>query len=97
MNEDLEEQGLITPLPIDPVRVRQTLDMARRDLEVSRGLLVSSSDWAYNVAYNAVLQAGRALIFSRGYRPDGPNQHLSVVRFAERYLETDDAGCIRGI
>jgi uncharacterized protein (UPF0332 family) len=53
-------------------------------------MLDSDYDWAYTIAYNAVLQAGRALMFSKGYRPAGANQHISVVKFAERYLDKDD-------
>lgn len=48
-------------------------------------------DWAYTIAYNAILQAGRALMFSQGYRPDGANQHVSVVKFVELYLDKNDS------
>ena len=50
-------------------------------------ILISDRDWAYTIAYNAVLQEGRALMFAHGYRPDGANQQISVVKFAELYLE----------
>ena len=30
-------------------------------------------------------------MFSKGYRPDGANQHISVVKFAELFLESQDA------
>ncbi len=43
-----------------------------------------------HIAYNATLQAGRALMFARGYRPDGANQHISVVKFAGLFLDEDD-------
>jgi uncharacterized protein (UPF0332 family) len=91
MIEDLEREGLIRPLPIDPKRVRDALALARRDIGVARDLLPSSNDWAFTVAYNAVLQAGRALMFSKGYRPEGANQHVSVVRFCEEFLSPEDA------
>jgi hypothetical protein len=35
--------------------------------------------------------AGRALMFSKGYRPDGANQHVSVVKFAELFLDNKDS------
>ena len=50
--------------------------LARRDIDTARTLLSTDCDWAYNIAYNAVLQAGRALMFAKGYRPDGANQHI---------------------
>jgi len=30
-------------------------------------------------------------MFSKGYRPDGANQHISVVKFAGLFLEKNDA------
>jgi len=59
-------------------------------VKTSRLLLASDPDRAYTIACNAVLQAGRALMFAHGYRPDGANQHISVVKFAELYLEEKD-------
>jgi len=91
MIEDLEREGLIRPLTIDHRRVQDALTLANRDLGVARGLLTSSSDWAFAVAYNAVLQAGRALMFSKGYRPEGSNQHVAVVRFCDEFLSRDNA------
>lgn len=91
MIEDLEREGVIRPLAIDTKRVQDTLALAHRDLGVARDLLASSNDWAFTVAYNAVLQAGRALMFSKGYRPEGSNQHVSVVRFCEEFIPAEDA------
>lgn len=91
MIEDLERDGLISPLALDPRRVNDALGLARRDLGVAITLLSSSHDWAYTAAYNAILQAGRALMFSKGYRPVGANQHLSAVRFCEQFLSREDA------
>lgn len=38
-------------------------------------------DWALAIAYNSMLQAGRALMFSKGYRPAGEYKHVGVVDF----------------
>jgi len=46
-------------------------------------------DWAFSIAYNAMLQTIRALMFSKGYRPSGGNQHISVVRFAEIFIDEE--------
>lgn len=90
MIEDLEREGLIRKQPADPRAVAALLGLARRDLATSEHLLHSSNDWCYTIAYNAVLQAGRALMLSRGYRPDGPNQHISVVKFCALHLPEND-------
>jgi uncharacterized protein (UPF0332 family) len=91
MIEDLEREGLIKKLPVDRKKVTDSMVLAHRDVTTSRILLASDHDWAYTIAYNAILQAGRALMFAHGYRPDGANQHISVVKFAEVYLEEKDA------
>jgi len=67
------------------------VEHAHRDIKTAKIVLQTDCNWAYTIAYNAVLQAGRALMFSKGYRPDGANQHISVVKFAELYLDKHDA------
>jgi len=41
------------------------------ELNVARSVLNENCDWAFSIAYNAMLQAVRALMFSKGYRPKG--------------------------
>jgi len=89
--EDLERQGLIKKLPIDKKKVEDAVLHARRDIETAKVVFLTDNDWAYTIAYNAVLQAGRALMFSKGYRPDGNSQHISVVKFAGLFLDNNDA------
>ena len=44
-------------------------------------------DWAFSIAYNAILQATRALMFAEGFRPAaGEGQHKAAVQFAEILL-----------
>ena len=39
--------------------------------------------WAHNAAYNAMLQAGRALMFSKGYRPRSQEHQTAVISFVQ--------------
>jgi len=87
--EELEAEGLIIKARIDPSRVSDSLELARRDIKTAESVIGKSCDWAYSIAYNAMLQASRALMFSLDYRPAGRNQHVSVVRFAEEALGKD--------
>jgi uncharacterized protein (UPF0332 family) len=91
MIDDIERDGLIKRLPFDRKKVEDAIALAHRDLRTARTILNTDRDWAYTIAYNAILQAGRALMFSKGYRPDGANQHISVVKFAELFLDKQDA------
>jgi uncharacterized protein (UPF0332 family) len=86
----LERDGLIKRLPFDRKKVDNAVAHAHRDLTTARTILKTDRDWTYTIAYNAILQAGRALMFSKGYRPEGANQHISVVKFAELYLDNQD-------
>lgn len=64
--------------------VKDTFKVAERDIGVSKDLLAGGhDDWALNIAYNAMLQAGRALMLSRGFRPMGEAKHLAVVEFVK--------------
>jgi uncharacterized protein (UPF0332 family) len=55
-----------------------------RDIKSARTMMANDMDWAFAMAYNAILQATRALMFSKGFRPStGEGRHKLAVRFAE--------------
>ena len=54
---------------------------ARRDLATARILMEREDEWAYNIAYNAMHLAGRAVMFAEGYRPTAEGGHAAVVDF----------------
>ncbi len=86
---NLEREGLIKKLPFNRKKVEDALNLARRDIETATNILENDYDWAFSIAYNAMLQTLRAFMFSKGYRPSGGNQHISVVRFAELFLDEE--------
>ena len=54
----------------------------KRDLKISEQVYKSESySWSLAIAYNAILQAGRALMFSQGFKPSGEYKHIAVVKF----------------
>ena len=69
-----------------PQEVDRLLQVAARDLVTAERILPDDLDWAFNIVYNAVLQAGRALMLHKGFRPRGPEQHRTVVHFCELTL-----------
>jgi uncharacterized protein (UPF0332 family) len=71
--------------------VEKLLQVAGRDLVTAEKILGDNLDWTFNIIYNAILQAGRALMLHKGFRPRGPEQHRTVVRFCEQTLEPDQA------
>lgn len=86
--KNLESQGRIRKIPPDPKTVRQLMEIADRDLGAARRNLREGDDeWAYNIVYNAMLQAGTSLMNTQGYRPEGREHHYSVELFLEYFLE----------
>ncbi|NPV87047.1 MAG: HEPN domain-containing protein [Anaerolineae bacterium] len=84
--ERLIREGRIKPYRARSSEIAQLLKVAERDLQAASRNLNDSPDWAYSMAYNAVLQASRALVLSEGYRPRGGEQHATVVEFIEEKL-----------
>jgi uncharacterized protein (UPF0332 family) len=84
--EELEGQGRIKRYQARRREIESLLLVARRDLVGAERNLADDADWSYNMSYNAVLQAVRALMFSQGYRPRGADQHRTVVHFARKSL-----------
>ncbi len=86
--KDLEAKGWIKPFKASQTQIQNLLRLANRDILTAKQLIGSDSDWAFSIAYNAVLQAARALMFSKGYRPAArEGHHVACVRFAEAILK----------
>ncbi len=67
-----------------------SLKRARRDIDTAKALIKNEKlDWSLAVSYNAMLQAGRALMFDKGYRPSSTEGHVSVVRFLQASFGND--------
>ncbi len=92
--EELEREGLIKSLPVNREKVRDSFKLAERDLKTAKKILKDDHDWAFSIAYNSMLQAARALMFSRGYRPSGDAQHISTVKFVEASLGKEFEGVV---
>ena len=82
--KELLREGLIKPFKAPDKQIRSRMVLADRDIRTARMIMASDWDWGFSIAYNAILQAARALMFSKGYRPTGgEGQHIAAVRFAE--------------
>lgn len=84
--ERLLQQRLISNYQARPQEVRHLLQVASRDLSTAAEILPNHADWAFNIVYNAVLQAARALVMHEGYRPRGVGQHRTIVLFCQEAL-----------
>jgi uncharacterized protein (UPF0332 family) len=82
----LLKQNRIKPYAARSGEIQQLLKVSRRDITACERNLNEDPDWAYSMAYNAALQAGRALMLHEGYRPRGSEQHATVVEFVQEKL-----------
>ena len=63
---------------------------ACRDIDTAKMLFANDKfDWALAVSYNAMLVAGRGLMFNQGYRPSSTEGHVAVVKFLHAILGTE--------
>jgi len=82
----LEAQGLIEKASFSTKQITSNLNRAQRDLRTAKANLRIDEEWAYTIAYHAMLRAGRALMFASGCRPKGRDQHKTVVEFCAEIL-----------
>jgi uncharacterized protein (UPF0332 family) len=81
---DLLSKGLVEKFQSDQEQIRKEMDIAKNDISSAKKMLtIQEWGWAHNAAYNAMLQAGRALMFSKGYRPKSSEHHIAVVSFIQ--------------
>ncbi|MHB1868399.1 MAG: HEPN domain-containing protein [Nitrososphaerales archaeon] len=81
---DLLNKGLVEKFSSNQEQVKDEIKIATRDLASAKNLLsIKEWEWAHNIAYNAMLQSGTALMFSKGYRPKGQEHHVAVIEFIQ--------------
>jgi uncharacterized protein (UPF0332 family) len=90
----LLRSGRIRRESVSPAEIREALKLADRDLRVARKIMAEDSDWGFTVAYNAVLQAGRAFMFAQGYRPATAEGHKNTFAFLAAALGPEQADLV---
>lgn len=88
--KELEKKNYIKKIKKSSINVENSLDISKRDLKLSKTILKEDYDWAFNVAYNSILQCICALMFSQGYRPSSGISHVATIEFAKIYLNNSD-------
>ncbi len=74
--------------------IERTLQLADRDLRMARLTIAEDWDWAFSIAYNAVLQSARAYMYSRGFRPAAEQGHKNTFAFMRAALGNELASTI---
>lgn len=85
----LESQWLIDKVKFSDKQIISNINRAKKDLITAKANIKIDEEWSYTISYHAMLRAGRALMFSMGYRPKGKDQHKTVVDFCAEILGDD--------
>jgi len=80
---DLLREDRIRKVSEDKKQAEENLKAAERDLKVASKTIKVDCDWAFIMAYNAMLHAARALMFADGYEPAGEEKHKAAVDYAD--------------
>lgn len=81
--EKLVEERAIEKVHISHEEIADHLRKANQDIETAQKVKGIDLDWAFNIAYNGILQTALTFMYFRGYRPRGEAKHYNTFRFLE--------------
>lgn len=84
----LEDEGFIKPYKAGKDQIKAQVELFSRDFLVAKN--TQNYDWAFSILYNAILQAGRALVFSFNYRISDKEPHKTVFKFLRAVMDKDE-------
>lgn len=68
----------------DKEQIGNEIGSANKNITSAKNMLrIEEWGWAHTAAYTVMFHAGRALMFSKGYRPKGRDHHVAVVSFIQ--------------
>ena len=92
--EELLKKRRIHRHRASPEEIERLLDLSDRDIRMARLTMAEDWDWAFSIAYNAVLQSARAYMYSQGYRPAAEQGHKNTFAFMRAALGDELASTI---
>ena len=79
--ENLLRDRLIKAQKPDLEQIRSQLHRAAKDLKTAESVIPIDLTWGFAIAYHAMIRAGKALMFSRGFLPTTKNSHKTIMEF----------------
>ena len=92
--EELLKKRRIHRHRASPEEIGRLLKLADRDIRMAKLTMAEDWDWAFSIAYNAVLQSARAYMYSQGYRPAAEQGHKNTFTFMRAALGNELASTI---
>jgi len=77
---------LIKHQKADFKQIALQLKRSLKDLKTSEANLEIDLTWSLAIAYHAMIRAGRALMYSRGFLPTTKKSHKTIVEFTKIIL-----------
>lgn len=85
--DKLIRDGSINSFSASEEEIAKALQIAERDMQTAQRIRNNDPDWSYSIGYNAVLQACKAYLFSRGYRASPHESHKATLAFMQETIE----------
>ncbi len=87
--EKLLKKQMIEPTRVSNKELAEHLFSARHDIKVAQNVQAIDLDWAFNIAYNGILQSALTLMYHKGYRPKGEAKHYITFEFLKDTLSSE--------
>lgn len=87
--ESLIKRRIIEPCKVSDEEIAGHLNAAWRDRQTAEYIATMDLDWAFNIAYNSILQAALAYMYWQGYRSRGEGKHYNTFEFLKEALPSE--------
>lgn len=92
---DLQREGRLCRQTAAPAQLEGLVEAARRNFEAARTVQGQIDEAAFKLYYDGLLQIGRVVLLSAGYRPSDGDQHKTTFQAAGEILGPDFEDLIR--
>ncbi len=67
-------------------QISAQLKRTRKDIDTAESVLTKDPTWAFAITYHAMIRAGKALMYAKGYLPTVQRSHKTIVEFTKLTL-----------
>lgn len=85
----LLDQRRVKKAKVDLAQISEWLRRSRQDARLAKKVFDEDLQWALTITYQAMMRAGRALMFSRGYLPRSVGGYKTVVDYCGVVMRKD--------
>lgn len=89
------EKGYLKKQNPNFAQISKQFKRAYKDLKTAKRNLEEDPEWTTTIAYQAMLRAGRSLLFAHGFLPADGAQHRTVVELTGKILGNEFDNLIR--